>query len=107
MSALLDDVDLVDRILAHADAEVDGQGHVGVARADRELQLRRALRRRAGGAASRADGLLPFGGLAGAGLAYIARTTVGTPLLVVRGLDGIVRGFRNACRHRGMKPRGR
>ena len=34
---------------------------------------------------------------------YIARTTVGTPLLVVRGSDGIVRGFRNACRHRGMK----
>ena len=34
---------------------------------------------------------------------YIARTTVGTPLLLVRGSDGIVRGFRNACRHRGMK----
>jgi len=34
---------------------------------------------------------------------YVARTTVGTPLLVVRGADGVVRGFRNACRHRGMK----
>ncbi|NJN52367.1 MAG: aromatic ring-hydroxylating dioxygenase subunit alpha [Gammaproteobacteria bacterium] len=27
----------------------------------------------------------------------------GTPLLVVRGHDGEVRAFRNACRHRGMK----
>ena len=34
---------------------------------------------------------------------YIARTAVGTPLVVVRGLDGVVRAFINACRHRGMQ----
>ncbi|MEL0014233.1 MAG: Rieske 2Fe-2S domain-containing protein, partial [Rhodospirillales bacterium] len=33
---------------------------------------------------------------------YIARVAAGTPLLVVRGDDGVVRAFRNACRHRGM-----
>ncbi len=33
---------------------------------------------------------------------YVARDAAGTPLLVVRGRDGQVRGFRNACRHRGM-----
>lgn len=33
---------------------------------------------------------------------YIARTAAGTPLLVVRDENGIVRAFRNACRHRGM-----
>ena len=32
---------------------------------------------------------------------YVARTAAGTPLVVVRGEDGTVRGFRNACRHRG------
>jgi len=34
---------------------------------------------------------------------YIARKAAGTPLLVVRGDDGKVRAFINACRHRGMQ----
>jgi nitrite reductase/ring-hydroxylating ferredoxin subunit len=34
---------------------------------------------------------------------YIARKAAGTPLLVSRGLDGMVRAFINACRHRGMQ----
>ncbi|WP_019876775.1 aromatic ring-hydroxylating oxygenase subunit alpha [Sporichthya polymorpha] len=32
---------------------------------------------------------------------YVARESAGVPLLVVRGKDGTVRAFRNACRHRG------
>lgn len=34
---------------------------------------------------------------------YIAREAAGVPLLAVRGTDGKVRAFRNACRHRGMQ----
>ena len=34
---------------------------------------------------------------------YIARQASGTPLLTVRGDDGTVRSFINACRHRGMQ----
>lgn len=34
--------------------------------------------------------------------AYVARVAAGTPILAVRGDDGRVRAFRNACRHRGM-----
>jgi phenylpropionate dioxygenase-like ring-hydroxylating dioxygenase large terminal subunit len=34
---------------------------------------------------------------------YIARDAAGTPTVVVRGVDGKVRAFRNACRHRGMQ----
>jgi phenylpropionate dioxygenase-like ring-hydroxylating dioxygenase large terminal subunit len=34
---------------------------------------------------------------------YLARDAAGVPLLVVRGRDGRVRAFRNACRHRGMR----
>jgi len=32
---------------------------------------------------------------------FVAREAAGTPILVVRGRDGRVRAFRNACRHRG------
>jgi phenylpropionate dioxygenase-like ring-hydroxylating dioxygenase large terminal subunit len=32
---------------------------------------------------------------------FVAREAAATPLLVVRGHDGMVRGFRNVCRHRG------
>jgi phenylpropionate dioxygenase-like ring-hydroxylating dioxygenase large terminal subunit len=34
---------------------------------------------------------------------YLAREASGTPLLAVRGRDGHVRVFRNACRHRGTQ----
>ncbi len=34
---------------------------------------------------------------------YLAREAAGVPLVAVRGTDGNVRAFRNACRHRGMK----
>ncbi len=33
---------------------------------------------------------------------YVARTLAGTPLVAVRGDDGIARAFDNSCRHRGM-----
>jgi phenylpropionate dioxygenase-like ring-hydroxylating dioxygenase large terminal subunit len=34
---------------------------------------------------------------------YLAREAAGTPIVAVRGADGAVRAFRNACRHRGMQ----
>jgi phenylpropionate dioxygenase-like ring-hydroxylating dioxygenase large terminal subunit len=34
---------------------------------------------------------------------YLAREAAGTPIVAVRGTDGKVRAFRNACRHRGMQ----
>jgi phenylpropionate dioxygenase-like ring-hydroxylating dioxygenase large terminal subunit len=34
---------------------------------------------------------------------YVARNAAGTPILAVRGSDGEVRAFRNACRHRGTQ----
>jgi phenylpropionate dioxygenase-like ring-hydroxylating dioxygenase large terminal subunit len=34
---------------------------------------------------------------------YVAREAAGIPIVVVRGNDGRVRAFRNACRHRGMQ----
>ena len=34
---------------------------------------------------------------------YVAREAAGTPIVAVRGRDGVVRAFRNVCRHRGMR----
>jgi phenylpropionate dioxygenase-like ring-hydroxylating dioxygenase large terminal subunit len=34
---------------------------------------------------------------------YVAREAAGVPILAVRGKDGQVRAFRNACRHRGAE----
>ena len=34
---------------------------------------------------------------------YVARQASGVPTLAVRGQDGEVRAFRNACRHRGAE----
>jgi phenylpropionate dioxygenase-like ring-hydroxylating dioxygenase large terminal subunit len=34
---------------------------------------------------------------------YFARDAAGIPLITIRGLDGNVRAFRNACRHRGVQ----
>jgi len=34
---------------------------------------------------------------------YLARAAAGTPILAVRGADGVARAFRNACRHRGAE----
>jgi phenylpropionate dioxygenase-like ring-hydroxylating dioxygenase large terminal subunit len=34
---------------------------------------------------------------------YVSRDAAGTPIVVVRGSDGRVRGFHNVCRHRGMQ----
>lgn len=34
---------------------------------------------------------------------YLARDAAGVPLLAARGRDGVVRVFKNACRHRGMQ----
>ena len=44
----------------------------------------------------------PSAALSEAG-AYVARETAGVPIVAVRGTDGIVRAYRNACRHRGMQ----
>ena len=34
---------------------------------------------------------------------YVARHSAGVPIVVIRDLEGTIRAFRNACRHRGMQ----
>jgi phenylpropionate dioxygenase-like ring-hydroxylating dioxygenase large terminal subunit len=60
-----------------------------------QAELERILRRTA-------TPFCPSAALPEAG-SYVAREAAGVPLVVVRGADGTVRAFRNACRHRGMQ----
>ena len=102
-TTLLDDRAVAERVLAHVrdgtTDRADGVWLEPVASYRSEERFRReietVLRRTP-------TAFCPSAALPDAG-SYIARQAAGTPLLVVRGEDGRVRAFRNACRHRGTE----
>ena len=100
--SLLDEQQTIDRIFTHIDEGTTDLGDTvwrepvenyhSQERFDAEIAL---LRRRP-------VPFCPSAGLPETG-SYIARKAAGTQLVVVRGRDGKVRAFINACRHRGMQ----
>jgi len=100
-SPLLTDAEVIDRVFSHIDNGTTDEGDLlwqeptanyhSLERLDAELQLMRRV----------PTVFCPSAALPDPG-SYVARSAAGTPLVVVRGSDGCVRGFRNACRHRGM-----
>ncbi len=100
MGMLLNDADLIDRIFNHIDGKSTDTGtqvwreptenYTSAERFAAELEVMRRIP-------------VPFCPSAALKVPgdYIARVAAGTPLLVVRGDDGVARAFRNACRHRG------
>jgi len=101
-SGLLDDNAVVERILGHIRNRSTDMGekvwrepvenYVSEKRFAAELKmLRRAT-----------TAFCPSAALPEKG-SYVAREAAGVPILAVRGEDGKVRAFRNACRHRGMQ----
>lgn len=101
-SPLLPDHAIVQRIFDHIDHGTTdlgpGRARVPVEhyRSAERLQAELDVLRRT------ATPFCPSAALAEPG-AYVAREAAGTPLVVVRGRDGVARGFRNACRHRGTQ----
>jgi phenylpropionate dioxygenase-like ring-hydroxylating dioxygenase large terminal subunit len=101
MTELLSDSDLIERIFSHIDNNTTDLGdrvwrepaenYRSVARFEAEIKLLRRLP-----VAYCPSAALPEKG------SYVARVAARTPLVAVRGDDGVVRTFRNACRHRGM-----
>lgn len=101
MSGLMSDTDLIDRVFHHVDNKTTDTGegvrrvpvthYTSQERFDAEIAMMRRL----------PMVFCPSAALPEPGT-YVARTSAGTPLLAVRGDDGVVRAFRNACRHRGM-----
>lgn len=101
MTQLMSDAEVIDRVFAHIDSKSTDMGdrvwqeptesYRSQERFDREIELFRRLPMVFCPSAA-----LPENG------SYIARTASATPLVVVRGDDGVVRAFHNSCRHRGM-----
>ena len=99
---MLSDAELLDHILNHIDNGTTDLGdedwfepvenYTSPLRFDAERRLMRRL----------PIPFCPVAALPSAG-SYVARASAGVPLVVVRGLDGSIRAFRNACRHRGMQ----
>src|SRR5437773_8042025 len=103
MARLLDDQSVVQRIFDHIDHETTDVSEecwrepVAHYRSPERLDLERAFVLRRYPTPFCPSAALPEAG------SYIAREAAGTPLLAVRGRDGAVRVFRNACRHRGTQ----
>ena len=102
MQAFMDDNAVTERVLSHVRAGTTDEGdevwHEPVENYRSEERLRREielLRR------------IPVPFCPSAALRnpgdYVARQAAGVPILAVRGKDGQVRAFRNACRHRGAE----
>jgi len=102
MQKFMSDSDVVDRVLKHVANGTTDRGedvwqepvenYRSPERLSRELALFKTL----------PTPFCPSIALAKTG-DYIARRAAGTPLIVVRGKDGKVRAFKNACRHRGAE----
>jgi len=102
MTLPMSDPQVAARVLKHiADGTTDAGGEIwrepvenyrSQTRLDKEFEVLRRFP-----AAFCPSGALPENG------SFIAREAAGVPLIAVRGQDGKVRAFRNACRHRGMR----
>ncbi len=102
MSNFMSDCDVVDRVLEHIANGTTDRGDTvwrepveNYQSADRFIQELDVLR-------SFPVPFCPATALSKSG-DYIARNAAGTPLIVVRGHDGVARAFKNACRHRGAE----
>lgn len=96
-----DDAAVVLRLLAHIDGKTTDLGEpwrepVASYRSEERLAAERRVMRRT------PVPFCPSAALPEAG-SFLARLAAGTPLFAVRGSDGVVRVFRNACRHRGSE----
>src|SRR5215813_1498448 len=102
MTTAMDDQSVAQRVLDHIANGTTDTGDsvwrepVANYRSPDRLQVELAILRRA------PTPFCPSAALPEAG-SFVAREAAGVPLVVVRGTDGVVRAFRNACRHRGMQ----
>ena len=103
MPSLADDPSVVQRLLDHIDHETTDLSETSWREPVEHYRSEERFAAELEGVLRRtptpfcASAALPEAG------AYVARDAAGTPILAVRGSDGRVRAFRNACRHRGTQ----
>lgn len=103
IAALADDRTLIERVLNHIDHKTTDMSEavwhepvVHYTSKDRfDAEIAKVLRRTP-------TPFCPSAALPEAG-SYVAREAALTPIVAMRGSDGVVRAFRNACRHRGVQ----
>lgn len=98
----MSDSDVVDRVLGHIAAGTTDRGTETWREPVENYRCENRLSRELDLFKSIPTPFCPSIALAKSG-DYIARTSAGTPLIVVRGNDNKVRAFKNACRHRGSE----
>ena len=102
MAALLNDSQVVQRVLKHIDSKTTDMGSetwrepVANYRSEQRFAAELDVLRRLPVPFCPSVALPEVG-------SFVARNAAGTPIVVVRGEDGEIRAFRNACRHRGMR----
>jgi len=102
MSQFMSDSDVIDRVLSHIDNKTTDRGKsvwrepIENYRSQERLDNEKAMFKKM------PTPFCPSKALENPG-DFIAREAAGTPLIVVRGKDGNVRAFVNACRHRGTQ----
>jgi phenylpropionate dioxygenase-like ring-hydroxylating dioxygenase large terminal subunit len=103
MTTLSDDQSVAQRILDHIDHQTTDLGEASWReplanyRSEARFTAELALVFRRSPTPYCPSAALPESG------SYVAREAAGTPIIAVRGTDGRVRAFRNACRHRGTQ----
>ncbi|MEM5496606.1 SRPBCC family protein [Paraglaciecola mesophila] len=99
---LLSDIEVVRRIFTHIDNATTDLGKQSWQEPTDNYRSKERLESELKILQSRSIVFCPSSAIAKIG-DYIARDVASVPLIVVRGLDGVARAFRNACRHRGVQ----
>ena len=99
---LLSDIEVVRRIFTHIDNATTDLGKQSWQEPTDNYRSKERLESELKIMQSRSIVFCPSSAIAKIG-DYIARDAASVPLIVVRGLDGVARAFRNACRHRGVQ----
>ena len=99
---LLQDVDVIERLLSHIDNKSTDKGQASWREPVSHYLSQQRFSDESKLIQQSTTVFCPSAALAKRG-DYICRDVAGIPLIVVRGLDGIVRAFLNACRHRGVQ----
>jgi phenylpropionate dioxygenase-like ring-hydroxylating dioxygenase large terminal subunit len=99
---LLSDTDVVLRIFDHIDNSTTDKGDKTWKEPVENYRSKERLNAELKILQHRSIVFCPSGAFAKPG-DYVSRDVAGIPLIAVRGLDGKIRAFRNACRHRGVQ----